>query len=243
MAFRKFALSVVGVGVYAGGVYAAYNWKATKAAPTEPVEVSTSLCSTEVWNNLASTYDKSLWVDEFVLGLPLIRRSLLKKAEGSVLEVAAGTGRNIKYYPENVTLTLSDVSKPMLEKAAMKAQTIRPVKLAVWDAQDLATVQDESYDTVVDTFGLCSSADPVQMLKEMKRVCKKDGKVLLLEHGRALYDWLNGVLDRGAEKHARDWGCIYNRDIETLVEKAGLKVNTIHRFHLGTTYYIVASPE
>lgn len=54
-------------------------------------------------------------------------------------------------------------------------------------------------------------------VQEMARVCKPNGRILLLEHGRAGWDWLNGVLDRGESKHLRKWGCQWNRDIEAIV--------------------------
>ncbi len=62
-----------------------------------------------------------------------------------------------------------------------------------------------SFDTVVDAFGLCSHEDPVQVLREASRVCRPDGRILLLEHGRSHYDWLNGRLDGSAEKHYGKW--------------------------------------
>lgn len=51
------------------------------------------------------------------------------------------------------------------------------------DGHDLK-FEDNSFDTVVDTFGLCSYNDPIKVLHEMKRVCKKDGKIILIEHGK-----------------------------------------------------------
>ena len=48
-------------------------------------------------------------------------------------------------------------------------------------------------------------------------MCRPDGRILLLEHGRAGWDWLDGILDRGERKHLRKWGCQWNRDIQAIV--------------------------
>eukprot|EP00198_Chlamydomonas_reinhardtii_P007630 XP_001696967.1 predicted protein [Chlamydomonas reinhardtii] len=98
------------------------------------------------------------------------------------------------------------------------------------------------FDTVVDTFGLCSHEDPVQVLKEMARVCKPGGRILLLQHGRSHYQWLNDKLDGSAVDHQRKWGCLWNRDILDIVQQAGLVVDKSTRWHFGTSYYIVAYP-
>ena len=98
-----------------------------------------------------------------------------------------------------------------------------------------------SFDAVVDTFGLCSFEDPVVVLREMSRVCKEDGRLLLLEHGRGSYGWINDILDSNAARHAHSWGCIWNKDIEELVRQE-LEVVSISRWHFGTTYIIEAKP-
>jgi SAM-dependent methyltransferase len=68
--------------------------------------------------------------------------------------------------------------------------------------QPLSKYPPRSFDTVIDAFGLCSHEDPVLVLQEASRVCKPDGRILLLEHGRAhtgfFFDWLNTSLDRCA---------------------------------------------
>lgn len=107
----------------------------------------------------------------------------------------------------------------------------------VLDGTALA-LPNASFDTIVQTFGLCSLRDPVAALKEMKRVVKPGGYILLLEHGRSYYDWLNSALDKTAPQHAQKWGCHWNRDIRTLVQEAGLQVEDEERFHFGTTYLI-----
>lgn len=84
---------------------------------------------------------------------------------------------------------------------------------------------------------------PVTALREMERVCRENGKILLLEHGKSHYDWLNNILDKNLHKHVERWGCIWNRDIEKLVKEAGLEIESISRFHFGTTYAITARPK
>lgn len=109
------------------------------------------------------------------------------------------------------------------------------------DVHDISTFPDESFDTVIDSFGLCSFDDPVTALKEMKRVCKKDGKILLLEHGRSkIFEGITKHLDANAETHAKNWGCVWNRDIDDLLEKSGIYVEVKRVWHFGTTYYCIA---
>lgn len=66
----------------------------------------------------------------------------------------------------------------------------------------------DRYDTVIQSMGLCSVHEPIQLLHNLEAVCKKDGgKIILLEHGRSYYEWLNKILDRVAPIHAKEWGC------------------------------------
>lgn len=73
----------------------------------------------------------------------------------------------------------------------------------------------------------------------MSRVCKPGGKILLLEHGRSHYNWLSRILDQNAVKHAKKWGCWWNRDILSILRAAGLEIETHKSFHFGTTHYVI----
>lgn len=84
-----------------------------------------------------------------------------------------------------------------------------------------ARFAEGQFDTVVDTFGLCSCEDPVQVLQQAVRVLKPGGQLLLIEHGRSSWDWLNTHLDRTAERHYSSWGCWWNRDILDIVQQVG----------------------
>ena len=100
------------------------------------------------------------------------------------LEVGVGTGKNLPYYPEDVDITAIDLSPRMLSRARRKAeQLVSGVKLLEMDAQNLA-FPDNAFDTVFATFVFCSVPDPVKGLQELRRVCKPEGRLLLLEHMR-----------------------------------------------------------
>jgi len=73
-------------------------------------------------------------------------------------------------------------------------------------------------------------------------VLRPGGKLLLLEHGKGSWDFINRILDDNADKHFAKWGCQWNRDILALVESAGLEVISLNRWHFSTTYVIVAKP-
>ncbi|TPX39310.1 hypothetical protein SeMB42_g04871 [Synchytrium endobioticum] len=206
----------------------------------------------KVHDDIAKNYDDSISWEEFVMGLGNKRRDLVEMARGKTLEIAAGTARNIDYYrnPPTTHVTMTDVSKNMLEVAYQKLQhtkshssrkDIPEFKLAVADASSLP-FKDDSFDTVIDCFGLCSMEAPVDSLKEMARVVKPDGRILLLEHGTSgLSPFISDALDKTAEGHARKWGCWYNREIEGLVREAGLTTVHLKKYHFGTTYMIVAA--
>lgn len=99
---------------------------------------------------------------------------------------------------------------------------------------------DQSFDTVVDTFGLCSFEDPVQVLREMKRVLKPGGRLLLLEHGNSHWGFMKDMQAKQLDRHVHKYGCYWNREIGELVQEAGLRVVEQERSQLGTVFYIIA---
>ncbi|OEU12417.1 S-adenosyl-L-methionine-dependent methyltransferase [Fragilariopsis cylindrus CCMP1102] len=200
----------------------------------------------EQYQNVAKSFDDEIGRDEFVMGINMLRRSLLYfHAKGTVLEVGAGTGRNIGFYPTSCDRVLMvDASDKMLGEARKKIMDLSTehapnFACSVGDSSNLEDFPNQCFDTVVDTFGLCSYDDPVVVLREMKRVCKPEGKILLLEHGRSkTWNFITNHLDKNAERHAKNWGCVWNRDLDKILEQSGLKVDTLNTWHFGTTYYI-----
>ncbi|KAI1434250.1 hypothetical protein GGR50DRAFT_663670 [Xylaria sp. CBS 124048] len=81
------------------------------------------------------------------------------------------------------------------------------------------------YDTIIQSFGLCSVRDPVSLVSLMASSLQPEtGRILLLEHGRSVWDLVNGLLDRGARGHHERFGCWWNRDIEVIVAAAARRV-------------------
>lgn len=103
------------------------------------------------------------------------------------------------------------------------------------------------YDTVVQTFGLCSVADPVVLIANMAAVVKPEtGRIVLLEHGRGGWSVVNSLLDQYAGRHFARFGCWWNRDMASIVAKAqqsvpGLEVVSVKRpgwLQFGTLWRI-----
>lgn len=113
------------------------------------------------------------------------REWVCSRAEGDVLEISVGTGRNLPLYARDVRITGVDISASMLEIARTRAAEIgRDAELRVGDAQALE-LPDKSFDTVVCTLALCSIPDAEAAVAEMRRVLRPGGRVLLLEHVRS----------------------------------------------------------
>ncbi len=111
------------------------------------------------------------------------RERLWAKASGShILEVGVGTGKNFDYYPKDARITAIDFSPAMLKQAEYtRDRKNTNVDLALLDVQSLCYA-DNSFDTVIGSFVFCSVPLPAKGLKELYRVCKPGGQLLLLEH-------------------------------------------------------------
>jgi len=220
------------------------------------------------FSHIASCYDQAIGTDEFLLGIQLLRRILLTThASGTCLEVGAGTGRNIRSFQASKAqrVLMVELSPKMCEQAQEKVQSAMEEHkqnqqysssnnktfatqfvVKQGDSQHLDFCPTHGFDTVVDTFGLCSYQDPVQVLREMIRVCKPNGKILLLEHGRSKsWTWVTDWLDKYAAEHAKNWGCVWNRDLDALLAKVEdqVDITVSSRYHFGTTYYVVCQPK
>lgn len=154
------------------------------------------------------------------------REKLLSEAKGQVLEVGIGTGKNIPYYPENVKLTGIDFSPKMVEIARKKAKNKSNIQLLEMNAEDM-DFSDNSFDTVITSCVFCSVPNPVNGLKEIRRVCKNNGRILMLEHVRSEKKVIGELMDVFNFIPLNIYGANINRETYQNLLKAGFRPEDI----------------
>ncbi|KAG0307163.1 Methyltransferase-like protein 7B [Dissophora globulifera] len=126
------------------------------------------------------------------------------------LQDAGGQGDVSPGAEAAVASTASALSDPATSKVV---ETV--IKFEIMNAAAIPH-PDQSFDTVVDTFGLCSFEDPVKVLKEMKRVLRPGGRLLLIEHGNSHWGFMKDMQAKQLDKHVHKYGCYWNREIGEL---------------------------
>ena len=187
----------------------------------------------------AARYDRKISLFERIL-FGAGREWVCSRAEGDVLELAAGTARNLPFYPEGIRLTAVELSAEMLAIASERAAARRRnVDLRQGDVQDL-DFTDESFDTVVCTLGLCTIPDPRRAVAEARRVLRPGGRLLLLEHVRSpstpvrvVQRMLEPLSVRFAADHL-------TREPLDYLEGEGLEVERLERSKWGIVERVVA---
>jgi ubiquinone/menaquinone biosynthesis C-methylase UbiE len=160
-----------------------------------------------------------------------------------VLEIGVGTGKNIPYYPSDVHITAIDLTPGMLERAQRRLQDSgldSRVDLQLGDVQAL-DFPDNSFDTALGTFVFCSVPDPVLGLREMKRVVRPGGRVLLLEHMRSLNETFGALMDLLNPLVVRMMGANINRRTVENVRKAGLEIEHIEDLAMGGIFKLIVA--
>jgi ubiquinone/menaquinone biosynthesis C-methylase UbiE len=165
--------------------------------------------------------------------LAVYRHRLLSAAQGRVLEVGVGSGLNFPHYRENALCVVGlDPSAKLLSMAEEATTGVSlPVELLRASAETIP-LRDESVDTLVTTWTLCSIPNVAHALSEMRRVLKPTGRLLFVEHGRSPDENVCRWQDRLTPLWKRiAGGCHLNRPIAELIEGAGFRVE-----HLDTGY-------
>jgi len=152
------------------------------------------------------------------------RKEILRQARGNILEVGVGTGSSFKDYPPNERIVAVDISQQMLRRAEEKLRSYSgKIELRREDVQDLS-FRDESFDTVFTSWVFCSVTDPVKGLTEVRRVLKKEGRLLMLEHVKSKNKVLGYLMDKINPLVAMLGVDNINRETVENLRKAGFKV-------------------
>jgi SAM-dependent methyltransferase len=199
--------------------------ESTEHPPTHhhaPVEVVDSRVG-------AALYNPFTWAGE-KMGMARRRRELLAESHGAVLEIGAGTGLNLRHYPDDLDeLVLLEPGTRIGGHIDLdRAPAGVPVRLVQAPAEYLP-FDDASFDTVVSTLVLCTVTDPQRAVAEAARVLRPGGRLLFLEHVRAEPGWRQALQRRSV----RPWaafadGCQCDRaTVETIEDQ--MRIESLER--------------
>lgn len=162
------------------------------------------------------------------------------RVDGEVLELAVGTGRNLPYYAADVRLTGVELSPQMLKIARKRAEELgRDVDLRIGDAQALE-FEDERFDTVIITFGLCTIPDDRRAVTEARRVLRAGGRLVLLEHVRSPSPAV-GVVQRLLHPLSVRFAADHlTRDPLDYLANVGFEIESVERLQWGIVERVLA---
>ena len=160
------------------------------------------------------------------------RERVILAAEGRVLEIGVGSGLNLPFYPAPVREIVGLEPAPRLLAMSRRLGTgLSSLVKFIEGSAEAIPLEDNSIDTVVSTWTLCTIPAVIQALHEVRRVLCPDGQLLFIEHGAAPDDNVRKWQDRLTPAWKRiGGGCHLNRPIPTIVESAGF---TITRLETG----------
>ena len=163
------------------------------------------------------------------------REKIIPLASGNVLEIGIGSGLNLPFYnKKKVThLTAIDPSAAIWKKNSFDTNTLGFEFDFIEAFSENIPAANNSFDTVVITYALCTIQDTDKAFDEIKRVLKKDGKLLFCEHGKApdkkIVRWQN-MLNPFWKKIGG--GCNFNRDIPFMIEHNGFKILKLEKMYI-----------
>jgi ubiquinone/menaquinone biosynthesis C-methylase UbiE len=188
------------------------------------------MATTRKWDAIAKVYDWNSFGAE-LRWAPAKKRLFSHMGDGKILFLAVGTGTEFQHFPPGKDIVGIDISQKMLKKAIPKALKYEgKIELIKMDARQLK-FPDESFDQVFSSCTFCSVPNPIDALKELKRVLKPDGALRMFEHTasrhfpfRQLLNLMNPLAER--------LGPSLNRDTVSNVREAGFAVRQVSNIYL-----------
>jgi ubiquinone/menaquinone biosynthesis C-methylase UbiE len=180
----------------------------------------------------AAMYDRMSRGTE-AAGLQAHREALLAGASGRVVEIGAGTGRNLAFYGEDVdSLTITEPDPHMVRRLTQRIEEHpRPVELVRAPAEELP-FEDGEFDVAVSTLVLCGVDDQARALGEVRRVLKPGGRLLFIEHVRSDDPGLARRQDRMNGLNRIVARCNCNRSTLDAIRAAGFTITDLQHGEL-----------
>ena len=181
-----------------------------------------------------------------------LRAAWIPHAYGDVLEIGIGSGLNLPHYTSDVRRVFGVEPSAELQIMARKRAALGriPVEFLSQSAEDPLPLPDESVDTAVITWALCSIPDASQALQRVRRVLKPGGRLIFMEHGRSPDARMVKWQDRLTPVWKRfTGGCHLNRKIDELITTAGFQITELTNFYIPGprpmtyTYQGIARPK
>src|SRR5678815_246012 len=191
-----------------------------------------------VYEKLASSYD--LFFGPTLHPGRLVARDRMGITPGShILEVGVGTGINTSLYPSNCHVTGIDLSSSMLDKARERVarEGIRNVRLLEMDAAK-TTFADDTFDIVYAPYLISVVPDPVMVAREMRRICKPGGKIIILNHFRSANPVLSRV-ERAISPFTVHIGFKSDLDLPAFLAQAELRPESIEKVNVPKLWSLV----
>ena len=163
-----------------------------------------------------------------------LRKGLLSDVSGDVFEIGFGTGLNLPHYPEGVKRITTVDPNSGARKLAERRISESPVEVSYQPVSgERLSLPDESFDSVVCTFTLCSIPDVASALAEIRRILRPGGRMFFIEHGLAanprIQWWQNKLTP--LNRIIGD-GCHLNRNPRLLIAESGLRMEHLDNFYL-----------
>ena len=170
------------------------------------------------------------------------QKALFKNLSGEVLYIGIGTGLETINFPADLKITAIDISPAMLRQSKKRAESYPgKMKLCQMDAETSA-FKNNSFDNVVTVCALCTVKHPVACLKEVKRVLKPNGKLVMFEHVLSKNPIYAIALKTMSNFTEFVEGTYLDRDTVHNAEKAGFEISSHKNVYLDIVKALIAKP-